>query len=136
MECLAGETEEDGVGLKKKFYSRAEREEGMQFLRLSGDITREAEEEFKKILPLDEISIPVVLDFAGVDYINSAGLALLIGLVRRCRKTDRPVGAVCLSAHYRKIFYMVGLNDYITVFDSEDAARVLFASGNKGGSDV
>lgn len=108
----------------------------MLFLRLSGDITSEGEEEFKKILPLNDQYAPVVLDFAGVDYINSAGLALLIGLVRRCRESGRPVGAVNLSGHYRKIFHMVGLNDYITVFDSEDAARLIFASGNKGGSGV
>lgn len=108
----------------------------MQFLRLSGDITGEAEEEFKKILPFDEQPAPVMLDFAGVDYINSAGLALIIGLVRRCRKSGRPVGALYLSGHYRKIFQMVGLNDYITVLDSEDAARLVFAPVKRGGSGV
>ncbi|WP_051273671.1 STAS domain-containing protein [Desulfotruncus alcoholivorax] len=122
--------------MKKKLNSQTEWEEEMLFLRLSGDITSEGEEEFKKMLPLDEPSAPVVLDFAGVDYINSAGLALLIGLVRRCRESGRPVGAINLSGHYRKIFHMVGLNDYITVFDSEDAARLVFASENNHESGV
>ncbi|OPX91756.1 MAG: STAS domain protein [Pelotomaculum sp. PtaB.Bin013] len=102
-------------------------------MRLSGDITSEGKEEFKKMLPPDGQTAPVVLDFAGVDYVNSAGLALLIGLVRRCRASGCPVGAVNLSAHYRKIFHMVGLNDYITVFDGEDAARTVLAPENGEG---
>jgi anti-anti-sigma factor len=122
--------------LKQGFSFRAGREEGILLFRLIGEITAGSEEEFKGMLSPDEESGAVVLDFSAVDYINSAGLALLIGLVRRCREAGLTMGAVKLSDHYRKIFQMIGLSDYITVFDSEDAARrVLGAVDIAGGSE-
>lgn len=122
--------------MKRGFDFRAEREEGILLFRLNGEITVESEEKLKAMLPPDEEAGAMVLDFSGVDYINSAGLALLIGLVRRCREAGRTMGAVKLSDHYRKIFHMIGLSDYITLFDSEDAARrVLDAKDIAGGSE-
>ncbi|WP_161486079.1 STAS domain-containing protein [Desulfotomaculum copahuensis] len=111
----------------RQFTCRVEKTGPVRFLRLDGEITGESEASFKNMPVGGAADGALVLDFAGVDYINSAGLALLIGLIRRCRQENRSVGAINLSDHYRKIFHMVGLNDYIALFESDKQARMAFS---------
>ncbi len=58
-------------------------------------------------------------NFSGSDYLNSAGIGLIISLVEDAVQADRAVYAWGLSAHYRKLFGMVGLSDRITLVASE-----------------
>ena len=64
----------------------------------------------------------VVLDFRQVEYINSAGMSVLITLLTRSQKAGLELRAFGLSSHYQKIFDMVGLLKYIPHFDSEESA--------------
>ena len=57
----------------------------------------------------------VELDFAGVDYINSTGIALIVGLLAKARSTKRPLRAAGLTAHYRHIFEITRLSDFIEI---------------------
>lgn len=57
----------------------------------------------------------VILDFAGVEYINSTGIALIVGLLGRARADGRELQASGLSAHYREIFEITRLSDYIEI---------------------
>jgi len=65
----------------------------------------------------------VLLNFSGVDYLNSAGIAIVIGLLTEARKSDRRLMVTGLTPHYQKIFRMMGLSRYIPMFDSEELAR-------------
>lgn len=65
----------------------------------------------------------ILLNFAGVDYLNSAGIAIIIGLLTQARKTDRRLMVTGLTPHYQKIFQMMGLARYISMFESEELAR-------------
>ncbi|WP_052667290.1 STAS domain-containing protein [Nitriliruptor alkaliphilus] len=64
----------------------------------------------------------MVLDFGRVTYINSTGIALLVGLLARARTDDVEVGVCGLSDHYRHIFEITRLADFLTFFDDESAA--------------
>ena len=64
----------------------------------------------------------VVLDFAAVDYINSTGIALIVSVLARARAERRKVVASGLSPHYREIFDITRLSDFIEVFGDLDAA--------------
>jgi anti-anti-sigma factor len=64
----------------------------------------------------------VVLNFAGVDYINSTGIALIVGLLARARKEHRTVRAFGLSEHYRQIFAITRLSDFMGIYADEDSA--------------
>ncbi len=55
----------------------------------------------------------VVLDFTAVDYINSTGIALVVGVLARARAESRTLIAVGLSDHYREIFSITRLSDYM-----------------------
>ncbi len=64
----------------------------------------------------------VVLDFARVGYINSTGIALIVSVLARARAERRTVVASGLSEHYREIFDITRLSDFIEVFGDLDAA--------------
>ena len=64
----------------------------------------------------------VVLDFAAVDYINSTGIALIVSVLARARAERRKVVACGLSAHYREIFDITRLSDFIELFPDVDRA--------------
>ncbi len=59
----------------------------------------------------------VVLDFADVDYINSTGIALIVGLLGAARADGCAVLAAGLTPHYQHIFDITRLSDFITIID-------------------
>lgn len=72
----------------------------------------------------------VVLDFAAVDYINSTGIALIVSVLARARAERRQIVASGLSAHYREIFDITRLSDFIELFpDLDGAVSQLAAAG-------
>jgi len=68
---------------------------------------------------------PIVLDFTAVDYINSTGIALIVRLLAEARRDQRQVISVGLTDHYREIFRITRLSDYMTIADPEPAAGQL-----------
>ena len=66
----------------------------------------------------------VVLDFGAVDYINSTGIALIVRMLAEARRDHREVIALGLSDHYREIFRITRLSDYLTIADATPAASV------------
>lgn len=55
----------------------------------------------------------VLLDFTGADYINSSGIALIVSVLAKARAEHRKVLASGLSEHYREIFEITRLSDFI-----------------------
>jgi len=64
----------------------------------------------------------VVLNFSEVGYINSTGIALIVGLLARSRATGRRLSVVGLSEHYREIFTITRLSDFMSLFADEASA--------------
>lgn len=64
----------------------------------------------------------LLLNFSGVDYINSTGIALIVGILSRARRDGRAVSAFGVSDHYREIFEITRLSDFITMFVDERSA--------------
>jgi anti-anti-sigma factor len=67
----------------------------------------------------------LVLDFTRVGYINSTGIALIVRLLAEARRDRREVLAVGLSDHYREIFRITRLSDYLTIVDAPAGAEPL-----------
>ena len=74
----------------------------------------------------------VALNFEAADYINSTGIALIVGLLAQARKSGIEVKAFGLSEHYREIFEITRLADFMTITNSEDGA----VAGAQGGQDA
>jgi anti-anti-sigma factor len=68
----------------------------------------------------------LVLTFDPASYINSGGIAVLIGIVSASNKKGQKIRMAGLSAHFQKIFSMVGLTRYAQVFASEQSALADF----------
>jgi anti-sigma B factor antagonist len=93
-------------------------------LDLGGDITSQAQQDlnaaYDEAVQIDPSA--VLLNFTAVSYINSTGIALLVGILARARKEHRRVMACGLTPHYTEIFQVTRLADFMDLFDTEDAA--------------
>jgi len=65
----------------------------------------------------------VALNFDNSDYLNSAGIGLIISLVEDALQAGRKVFAYGLSSHYKKLFSMVGLTERLILVADEAEAR-------------
>lgn len=93
-------------------------------LRMVGDLNATADVELLAAHAQAAADDPrmLVLDFSDVDYINSSGIALVVTLLIDARAAGRAVRAAGLSPHYRHIFEITRLTDYLT-FDHANGGR-------------
>lgn len=93
-------------------------------LRMRGDIDLAADEALAAAYAraAGDDAARVVLDFGRVGYINSTGIALIVRLLAEARRDHREVVAIGLSDHYREIFRITRLSDYLTMADASPAA--------------
>jgi anti-sigma B factor antagonist len=64
----------------------------------------------------------VVLNFDGLDYMNSGGIGLLVTTLIRAQRSGHRLMAFGLTDHYRQIFSLTRLDEAIEIFDNEAAA--------------
>jgi anti-sigma B factor antagonist len=99
---------------------------GAAVIELSGEVDGSAADvltdAYAAAVGLDAGLGTVVLDFAQVDYINSTGIALIVSVLARARAQLRKVVATGLSPHYREIFDITRLSDFIELFPDLDGA--------------
>jgi anti-sigma B factor antagonist len=86
---------------------------------LSGRIDRDAAGALDAAYAAASVDAPasVELDFSGVDYINSTGIALIVSVLARARAHGIAVRASGLTEHYRHIFEITRLSDFIEVVE-------------------
>ena len=65
----------------------------------------------------------VLLNFARVEHLDSAGISLVIQMLSEARQNGHRIVVCGLSPHYRKIFELMGLPQFAPAFDSEDEAQ-------------
>jgi anti-sigma B factor antagonist len=58
-----------------------------------------------------------------VDYINSSGIALVIQMLLEAYKSGQKIAAFGLTPHFQKVFTMVGITKYASLFPDENAAK-------------
>lgn len=66
----------------------------------------------------------ILLNFEEVTYINSTGIALIVGALAQARKQQLAVLVCGLSDHYQHIFEITRLADFMQFFPDEEAAVV------------
>jgi anti-sigma B factor antagonist len=64
----------------------------------------------------------VILNFDGLEYMNSSGIGLLVTLLIRARRQGQRLLAFGLSEHYLHIFELTRLDDAIPIFEGESQA--------------
>jgi anti-anti-sigma factor len=91
---------------------------------LSGDINGHAEHALELAWDDAVATAPsaVVLNFSDAGYINSTGIALIVGLLAKARTKAIPIRAFGLTPHYREIFEITRLADFVAINPDEDSA--------------
>jgi anti-sigma B factor antagonist len=70
----------------------------------------------------DDGARAVILNFTGLDYMNSGGIGLLVTLLVRANRQKQRLLALGLNDHYRQIFELTRLDEAIGIFENEDEA--------------
>ena len=90
---------------------------------LSGDLNARADEAmataYARVVELGPRRLS--LDFNRVGYINSTGIALVVRLLADARRDGRSVRAIGLTDHYREIFRITRLSDFMEIVEGDAA---------------
>ncbi len=64
----------------------------------------------------------IVVDLERVDFLDSTGLGVLVGALKRVRSNDGELVLVCTSPRIRKVFEVTGLTKVFSLYDTVDDA--------------
>ena len=97
---------------------------------LHGEMNSTVDEAFNAAYDEADTQNPgtVILNFSDVDYINSTGIALIVGLLARARKGHRTLAVYGLSEHYMEIFNITRLADFMQIYPNEQSVMSEVAS--------
>ncbi len=93
-------------------------------LHIAGDVTSSSEGDLTSGFnqAIDDGATAVILDFSGMEYMNSGGIGLLVTLLVRAQRAGARLMATGLSDHYRQILSLTRLDEAIEIHTDEAAA--------------
>lgn len=99
-------------------------ERGVLVVALEGDVDMSSSPDARKVL-LDCVGRgrPVVVDMAGVSYIDSSGVASLVESLQNARKSGSAFVLAAVSEPARRVLELARLDQVFTIHESRDAAR-------------
>ncbi len=107
----------------RRFDARVEQHADEVQVRMRGDLDGQADDAlgaaYAEVAGLDARGL--TLDFHDVGYINSTGIALVVRLLADARRDGRGVRAVGLTPHYREIFRITRLSDFMDIVEGDAA---------------
>ena len=108
----------------RHFEATVRRVGAVPVIDLNGEINAMAEDALNAAYDESTSDTPdaILLNFTGVDYINSTGIALVVGLLARARQSGSRILACGLSSHFVEIFTITRLVDFMSIFPDEDSA--------------
>ncbi|MCB0036263.1 MAG: STAS domain-containing protein [Anaerolineales bacterium] len=103
--------------LTNGFNAAVHQEEDTAVIKLNGVINNTADPALEDAYQKAEaLAAPrITLDFTAVEYINSTGIALIVSLLAHARAHKTPITAVGLTDHYREIFTITRLSDFMDI---------------------
>jgi anti-anti-sigma factor len=112
------------------------RRDGVAVIDLAGDINASAQEALDAAWEQATAQRPdaVVLNFDGASYINSTGIALIVGLLAKARAGGLELRAYGLTPHYREIFEITRLADFMAIAADETGALAPPQTNEQGGN--
>lgn len=107
-----------------EFTTEVHERDGIPVVAVSGDLDGDAGEALDAAFEEAAAGEPdaLVIDFDDLGFMNSSGIALVVSLLGRARQRQIEVRACGLSDHYRHIFEITRLADFMTVCVDEDEA--------------
>ncbi len=112
------------MSIAQPFSVQVRYQPGTSILDLRGEVNTFAENALNAAYHQAELAGPtrIVLNFCDVSYINSTGIALIVGILAQARKSRRQVVVYGLSDHYVEIFHITRLADFMQIYADEASA--------------
>lgn len=116
-----------------KLEANVRQQSGVAIIDLYGDIDGNAEHALMDAYAKAERQDPaaILLNFDQVAYINSKGIALIVVVLRRAASSDYRLVVCSLRDHFREIFRITRLSDYMTICTDEESALAKFLASDK-----
>jgi anti-anti-sigma factor len=111
--------------------SLSERSVGqVTILKPSGRIDSQSSPEFESALNDKLNSVQnVILDFADVPYISSAGLRVVLVVAKRMSRSQGQFALVSLKPEILSVFKISGLTSVLKIFDTPEGALAALGAG-------
>jgi anti-sigma B factor antagonist len=102
---------------------------GTSVIEIRGDLTAASEDALMAAYTeaTEDEARTVVIDFSGLEYMNSGGIGLLVTLLVRANRLKQRLLACGLDDHYKQILELTRLDEAITIYGDE--AEALAAAG-------
>jgi anti-anti-sigma factor len=104
-----------------------QRPSGVQLIELNGPLTLRTLFEFQEAAR-HHAGHPLVVDAAGIPYMDSAGLGALIGIFASCQRTGQKFAISNVAERIQVLFEMTGVKGMLPCFASIDAAEAAVTS--------
>jgi anti-sigma B factor antagonist len=93
-------------------------------LAIKGDLTAASDDALTNAYDqaCTEATRSVLLDFSGLEYLNSGGIGLLVTLLVRANREQRKLIGYGISDHYRDIFRLTRLDEAMEIRNNEQEA--------------
>lgn len=110
---------------EKPFYAVVRTQDKLVTIDLFGDINSDAEQDLYEAYAQANQSntSAILLNFSKVSYINSTGIALIVGLLSQARKAKKELLVFGLSDHYTEIFRITRLSDFMKIYPDEGSLQ-------------
>jgi anti-anti-sigma factor len=122
------ETESAGKMQQPPNQIQLEKRVAITLMDIQGDITALSEpylnEAYQKAT--DQSASRILLKIDKDAYINSGGIAVLIQILSLTKQNNQQIGITGITDHFEKIFNMVGITKFATIYPSvEDALKLM-----------
>lgn len=101
-----------------------EENDGAAIIRLQGEVDVYTAPKLKSTLIdlVDKGNFKVVVNLEQVDFMDSSGLGVLVGGLKRVRSHEGAIALVCTQENILKIFRITGLVKVFPIFEEESQA--------------
>lgn len=98
--------------------------DGTQAIEVHGEIDVYTSPKVKEIITelIEKGNYLLIINLEGVRYIDSTGLGVLIGALKKVREKDGCINLVCNNPQIKKIFNITGLVKIFGIFKTEEEA--------------
>jgi anti-sigma B factor antagonist len=99
-------------------------------IEIRGDVTAASEESLMEAYAgaTENGARAILLDFSGLQYMNSGGIGLLVTMLVRANRLKQRLLACGLNDHYRQIFELTRLDEAISIHRNEADALAAVAA--------
>lgn len=91
-------------------------------LSISGILNASSAPQFKKYLEESDINGSLLIDLEQVDFLDSSGLGVLVGIARRKKSANEILKLANLNERVKKVFEITQAYTLFDIYDDLDAA--------------